>query len=140
MIRVAIVTDAPKIATIEQEVFDNPYSIEIILKDISKGKTLVYERDNCIVGYAVVSNVLDEGEIERIATKPEYLRQGIGGELLHFAINHLRSKGVTKYYLEVKESNQPAIKLYQKYGFVVNGSRKGYYHDGATALLMSRML
>ncbi len=138
MIRCAVVTDTPQIVALEHDIFDNPYSEQIIKKDIDSGKMWVMELNNKIVGYVTISNVLDTAEIERIAVHKNYQKKGYATELLNEVINHLNSLGVKEIFLEVRIDNHKAIGLYTKFGFTKLGERPNYYHDGATAVLMGK--
>ena len=60
----------------------------------------------------------------------------IVGYLCVWMFRQLRDEGVTRVLLEVRASNQPAIQLYQRWGFQLSSQRKGYYQDGEDALLM----
>ncbi len=139
MIELGKVTDAPDIASLEQQIFDNPYSLVTIGQDISNNKVIVMKIDDKVAGYITISHVLDEAEIERIAVSKKYLRQGIASALMEYALNQMKQAGATKIYLEVREDNVPAINLYRKFGFAITGKRKAYYHDGTDALTMAKL-
>ncbi len=139
MIELGKVTDAPDIASLEQQIFDNPYPITTIRQDIKNNKVIVVKLDNEVAGYITISHVLDEAEIERIAVSKKYLRQGIASALMEYALNQMKQAGATKIYLEVREDNVPAINLYRKFGFVITGKRKAYYRDGTDALTMAKL-
>lgn len=89
------------------------------------------------VGYAGTWHIIDEGHITTIAVKNEFLRNHIGEALIHRIIEDCYKNGVKYLTLEVRVSNTPAIKLYEKYGFQSLGTRKGYYQDNnEDALIM----
>ena len=91
-----------------------------------------------IVAYCVVTRVVDECEILRIAVKKSCRRLGIAYRLLKEVIDLSQSSKVRFYYLEVRESNVNAKKLYEKLGFLESGRRKDYYRNPAEdAVLMS---
>ena len=99
------------------------------------------EAGESVLGYVGMMFVLDEGYISNVAVSPEHRRQGIAsaliGELLRRA-EELRLSFVT---LEVRESNAPAIALYERFGFAPVGRRKGYYDaPKEDAILMTRFL
>ena len=90
-----------------------------------------------LVGYAGTWHIIDEGHITTIAVKKDYLRNHIGEAIIHKIIEDCYNDGVKYLTLEVRVSNEPAIKLYQKYGFQSLGTRKGYYQDNnEDALIM----
>ena len=90
-----------------------------------------------IVGYAGTWHIIDEGHITTIAVKKEYLRNHIGEAIIKSIIDDCYKDNVKYLTLEVRVSNIPAIKLYEKYGFQSLGTRKGYYQDNnEDALIM----
>ena len=93
--------------------------------------------DGELVGYAGTWHIIDEGHITTIAVKKEYMRNHIGEALIHSILEDCYNSGVKYLTLEVRTSNDPAIKLYEKYGFQSLGTRKGYYQDNnEDALIM----
>lgn len=99
---------------------------------------LVADEDG-VVGYVGSWIIFDECHITNIAVSPEARKQGIGEMLLKTLIETAEEKGVIATTLEVRPSNAPAIHLYEKYGFTVEGVRKRYYADtGEDALIMWR--
>tara|TARA_S200000501_G_scaffold177680_1_gene167360 strand:+ start:6767 stop:7228 length:462 start_codon:yes stop_codon:yes gene_type:complete len=73
------------------------------------------------------SVVADQCELLFIAVNPTQKRQGMALQLLHSLINHCRTMVVENIFLEVRESNFPAIALYRAAGFLVTGRRENYY-------------
>ncbi len=94
--------------------------------------------DSKIVGIMVAWLIVDEIHIATFAVDPAYRRQGIAQKLLaHTLIDGLRSGGV-KGFLEVREGNLAARKLYEKFGFENVGIRKNYYKDnGENAVMLN---
>jgi ribosomal-protein-alanine N-acetyltransferase len=93
--------------------------------------------DNKTIAYAGTWNIIDEGHITTIAVKPEYKRKHIGEALIVKILENCYASKIKYLTLEVRESNIPAIKLYEKYGFKSLGTRKGYYQDNnENALIM----
>jgi ribosomal-protein-alanine N-acetyltransferase len=82
--------------------------------------------DKCI-GYALVTQVLDEVEIEDICVSSSYRRLGIADKLLKHVINQACVQNAMHVLLEVAKSNIQARALYKKNGFEVTGVRKAYY-------------
>lgn len=104
------------------------YVVEIVEDQILK-----------IVGYVGFWFIVDEAHISTLAVHPDYRGQGIGELLLRTAINGALDLDAKVVTLEVRKSNQAAIKLYKKYDFRVVGSRPRYYRDNnEDALLMTR--
>ena len=93
--------------------------------------------DGEIVGYAGSWHIIDEGHITTIAVKNDYLRNHIGEAIIKTIIDDCYKNNIKYMTLEVRVSNIPAIKLYEKYGFQSLGTRKGYYQDNnEDALIM----
>ena len=92
-----------------------------------------------ICGYFLGRVVLDEGEVYRIAVSPEYRKAGIGKAVLSAFEQKASEMGARYLYLEVREGNQPAIRLYERSGWFLTGRRKRYYRDPVEdALLYSK--
>ena len=87
---------------------------------------LALGEDGALLGYAVLSTVLDEGNLDNIAVAPEARRRGVADALLSVVTGFGREH-LSRLMLEVRASNAPAIALYEKYGFAAVGRRKNYY-------------
>ena len=87
------------------------------------------ERPELIVGFVGVWLLPDEAHIVTIATRDSHRGRGIGEQLLIAAIELAQDRGQPLMTLEVRVSNEPAIKLYRKYGFEEVGRRHKYYSD-----------
>ena len=96
-------------------------------------KVLLLIEDNKIIGYLYYSDIYDRAEINQIEIDSFHRNCGNGKKLMEYMINHV-DKDIT---LEVKNNNDPAIKLYKKYGFKEVATRKGYY-QGTDGILMER--
>jgi ribosomal-protein-alanine N-acetyltransferase len=99
-----------------------------------------YNGQNRVIGYVGFWFIIDEAHISTIAVHPEFRNQGIGELLLKWtlkAADKLEARIIT---LEVRVSNQTAIRLYTKYQFEIVGNRPRYYRDNnEDALLMTRV-
>lgn len=121
--------DLSAISEIEKECFSVPWSFESFreILDRTPYVMLVAEEESEILGYAVLLSVFDEGDLMNIAVTERARRQGIGEALLSRILEAARERGVRKLFLEVREHNTPAIRMYEKNGFVFFGKRKEYY-------------
>ena len=90
---------------------------------------IVCETGGEIAGFAILSIAADTADIEDIAVALDYRRRKIAEGLLDMLIDYGRSKGVREFALEVRKSNDPAIALYKKHGFVTEAVRKAYYKN-----------
>jgi ribosomal-protein-alanine acetyltransferase len=86
-----------------------------------------YYKDNRLMGYLLSHCVLDECELLQISVHPAVKRQGIGYQLIQQFIDKTKQSACSRILLEVRESNDAAIALYQKVGFKIDCIRKGYY-------------
>ncbi|MHA1608226.1 MAG: ribosomal protein S18-alanine N-acetyltransferase [Candidatus Freyarchaeota archaeon] len=84
--------------------------------------------------------LLKKGHVVSIAVLPAYRRMGIGKKLMERGLKAMREYGAEEVILEVRVSNDPAIKLYTLMGFTIVKTLKGYYHDGEDAFLMCKKL
>jgi [ribosomal protein S18]-alanine N-acetyltransferase len=94
-----------------------------------------------VCGFLVIRTVAQEAEILNVSVDPARRRAGNATALLLAAIAECRSLRVKKVFLEVRESNAPAISFYEKHGFARNGRRPAYYQNPPeAAVLMMRDL
>lgn len=82
-----------------------------------------------LAGFAVFHRVLDEAELRNIAVDAALRGKGIGRALLAAGIHILEQLGVRRVFLEVRPSNQRALRFYAAAGFKRLSTRPGYYHD-----------
>ena len=93
------------------------------------------------MGFLVGRELGDEAEVLNLAVKPGERRRGAGRELLQAALEEFRARGVSRVFLEVRESNEAAIAFYAKQGFSRMGRRPAYYRDpDEAAVLMENKL
>jgi ribosomal-protein-alanine N-acetyltransferase len=101
----------------------------------------VIEETNRVVGFVVVRAVVAEAEILNLCVAPEKRRTGLAEALLDEAVAELRRTRIDRLFLEVRESNTPAISFYEKHKFHQTGRRPGYYRDpDEAAVLMMKEL
>jgi ribosomal-protein-alanine N-acetyltransferase len=94
-----------------------------------------------IVGFVVVTVIVPEAELETIAMAADAQGAGVGGRLLGAVAEELLKHRVAEVHLEVRSSNERALRLYRRSGFEETGRRTGYYSDPVEdAVLMSRRL
>ncbi len=93
------------------------------------GVFLVAILDGEVVGYGGTWLVIDEAHITTVAVAAEHQRKGIGRRLMVELLQRAKEHGMLCSSLEVRASNEPAIKLYEQLGYTVTTRRKGYYPD-----------
>lgn len=86
------------------------------------------------------SGLIKKGHIVSLAVLPQFRRHSIGEALVKRAMVGMRLYDAKQCFLEVRESNLPAVKLYKKLGFDIIRSIHGYYSDGEAAFLMNQEL
>ena len=142
IIRQAEPKDAEDIYEIEMVCFPDPWSMESITYELEENPRAFYvvaEHSGKVVGYAGLWWIVDEGHITNVAVRPGYRNRKIAEGIIHVLIEHTVQEGVLHHTLEVRRSNEAAINLYRKFGFEVEGVRKGYYKfENEDALLMWR--
>ena len=127
--------DIPQIIFINEKCSLEEISSSLIERHISDENTVFLSacHNGEAVGYIESHFCLygecGEGEIIDIAVLPEYRRHGIAEALLKNVIENFTLKNITEIFLEVRESNEPAKALYEKYGFLSYGRRKNYYSN-----------
>ena len=96
---------------------------------------IIANNSECDIGFITFDISSDTADIEDVFVLPDYRKNGVGYALINNAFTYLRSKGVEKVFLEVRESNLSAINLYKKCGFSKISERKKYYPNGENALV-----
>ena len=137
-IRKANSEDLIPIHLIEQDVFNHEqWTLEMIdseLKNFPGQSTWIIEESRLILGYCMTRMIFNETNILNMAIKSTHQGSGLGPYLFGYVLDQLPTK--SSIYLEVKQGNLPALKLYHSFGFQVINSRRNYYKDGSTALVM----
>lgn len=129
MIRPMSPTDVDFVAALEAGAFSTPWSADTFLRLLDRpGAELhVMEREGHIVGYGVLWCILDQGELANIAIAPEARGQGLGRRLLDHFVAVAGRRDVQRLFLEVRQSNAVALRLYASCGFEQVGRRRDYY-------------
>ena len=139
-IRPLAYADLPQVIAIERRAFPTPWSLAMFVLELSKpsGICLVALEEGEIIGYLVCSRYDTVWHLMNIAVDPSRQRQGIASALLDRLFEQA-DKPSEQYTLEVRTSNEAAIRLYERYGFRPAGRRRAYYHDNREdALIMWR--
>ena len=132
--------DLPQVIAIERRAFPTPWSLAMFVLELSKpsGICLAALLDGQIVGYLVCSRYDTVWHVMNVAVDVNLLRQGIASTLLEHLFD-MADKPSEQYTLEVRTSNDAAIRLYERFGFRAAGRRRAYYHDNREdALIMWR--
>ena len=132
-----------QIAEIEKLCFSDPWSENSVASELNNPLSLwlVALDGATVAGYVGSQSVLDGADMMNIAVHPDYRRRGIARELVTGLADALAEKGVKSLALEVRQSNAPAIALYEQLGFQQVGLRPNYYRNPReNALIMRKEL
>jgi len=135
-------SDIETLQTMEQKIFLTPWSADSFsyrLGEKNFNVSLVGTVDEAVVAYSVAYVVNDELHFSNLAVEPKLREFGIGKTLLWLSLKLGAEQKCRVVQLEVRKTNQAAIRLYEKFGFRIVGVRKNYYvEENEDALLMSR--
>ena len=132
--------DLPNVIAIERRAFPTPWSLAMFVLELSKpsGICLAAIQEERLVGYVVCSRYDTVWHVMNVAVDDRLLRRGIATSLLA-RLFELADRPNVQYTLEVRTSNDAAIRLYEGFGFRAAGRRRAYYHDNSEdALIMWR--
>lgn len=117
-----------RIALLEKECFSSPWSEKAILDELNNDNShflVAYSED--VLGYIGVQEICGEAYITNVAVFEKYRNHGIGRKLLRKAVEGAEKRSCEFISLEVRESNKPAVRLYESEGFEIAGMRKNFY-------------
>lgn len=131
--------DIPCVHRIEQECFpQDRWSVDQFWRELA-GETrdyVVAEADGTVIGYAGISTISPDCDLQTLAVDPRSQGSGIGRRLLESMLRRARERGATSMVLEVRVDNAAARTLYTDAGFEIIATRSRYYPDGSDALIM----
>ena len=131
LIRPMELGDVQEVSRIEQESFSLPWSQEEFVKTLGRSYTLalVAQLDEKVVGFCILTNICNEGNIDNVAVDVTCRGQGIASALVEEMIIQGKAAGIRDFTLEVRVSNGAAIRVYEKMGFVSEGIRPNFYEQ-----------
>jgi ribosomal-protein-alanine N-acetyltransferase len=136
------VHDLDAVDAIERASYPTPWSRAMFAAELQKPSSIslgAFGDSGGLVGYAIVSRYVDAWHVMNVAVAPDFRRRGIAQSLLERVFEVTASDQRRGYTLEVRVSNEDAIRLYQRLGFEPRGVRRGYYTDNREdALIMWR--
>ena len=143
-IEAAVLEDVPRVAAIERLAFSDPWPDSAFLGLLGREHVhfMVAREDagDPVVGYVVAIFAGGEGEIANLAVAPTHRGRGVGNGLVAAVIDEAARERTEALYLEVRESNAAARRLYDSRGFEEVGRRRGYYRRPAEDALVLRRL
>ena len=133
--------DLNAIEEIERSSYPTPWSRSMFASELAKPSSLclgAFEGEAPrLIGYLIISRYVDAWHVMNVAVAPSHRRQGIASLLLNRLFELTAGRSRRGYTLEVRVSNEGAIKLYEELGFCPRGVRRGYYTDNREdALIM----
>ena len=144
--RVATTKDFDQVLLLENECFIEPYSKKDLLYEFEENpvnKIIVADNDGIIVGFIDFLITFNSATIMQIAVTKQFRNLGIATQLLEEmekSFPEQIDEKVESITLEVRVSNQPAVKLYTKNGYQIVMVKRGYYKDGENAIYMIKRL
>lgn len=132
-------TNIDGVYEVEISAFSHPWIKKSFLEELENphARYFVLYSDNEIIGYAGLWHILDEGHITNIAIRKDFQGKGLSLLLMDELISYMKKNKLSFLTLEVRESNEKARRLYEKYNFSEVGRRKNYYENNETAVLYS---
>ena len=133
-------SDAPAIMKIENASFSDAWSEEAVYSALAGEFYHLYiaELAGECCAYAIVRAVSGEAELLRFAVSKEYRGMGLGNRLAELLVEAETNAETQSIFLEVRESNTPAIRTYRHAGFEETGKRRGFYQDPAEDAVLMR--
>jgi ribosomal-protein-alanine N-acetyltransferase len=133
LIRKARPADIDAVYYIKQEQFTNPWKKQAFYDELDHDIAFFYVAEDTeaqeISGYIIFWIIQETLELHDIVVREKYKQKGIGSRLMDFMLETARSQQVEEMFLEVRQSNAAAIRLYEKYHFKKIDVRKNYYTD-----------
>jgi len=131
------------VLAIEEASFTNPWTRDMYLGELAHRDVsfcyLARNPERLVVGFCSLWRVVDELHINNLAVAPPFRRAGVATSLLTHMIGEGARLGAVRATLEVRRSNEPARRLYERFGFSVSGIRRAYYTKPVEdALVLSR--
>jgi ribosomal-protein-alanine N-acetyltransferase len=135
--------DLTDIERIERASYPTPWSRSMFAGELAKPSSIslgAFDPETGeLLGFLIISRYVDAWHVMNLAVAPKHRRQGIASTLLERLFGLTSGESRRGYTLEVRVSNDVAIKLYEQAGFKARGVRRGYYTDNREdALIMWR--
>jgi len=129
VIRKAQKSDVPGILKIENDLFPDPWDEQLFIDLLDKENKyfFVKELNGDLAGYVVFERIVDEGHITNLGVAKPYQKKGIATQLIGNIIDLAKGMKIGIIFLEVRQGNEAAKRLYSRFGFKEIGKRKAYY-------------
>lgn len=140
VVRHALPPDLVAIEVIERASFGDPWSLQSFRESLRRTfvRINVAEDEDGVAGYSVLWMAGEECELANLAVAPSRRGRGIGALLLDAILQEAQAEGAMVMFLEVRDSNASARRLYASRGFHEVGRRPGYYKNPVEDALVLR--
>jgi len=138
-IRPMRLSDLKQVLEIEETSFPRPWSLNSFITQLAKDSSvcLVATDEGRVVGYIIATQYVEVWHLLDLAVHDDYRRKYLATDLIERFLDICSCDKHRGFSLEVRKSNRGAIKMYESFGFICTGIRKGYYSDnGEDALIM----
>ncbi len=138
-IRSMRLSDLKGVLKIEESAFPRPWSLNAFVTQLAKDSSvcLVAMNEDKVIGYIIATKYVEVWHLLDLAVHESKRRQYIATDLIEELLEICGQDKNRGFTLEVRKSNRGAIKMYESFGFICTGIRKGYYRDnGEDALIM----
>ena len=130
----------PQVAALEALCFKDPWSEKSVASELTNPLSLwlVAEENGVVLGYIGSQTCLDETDMMNVAVHPDHRNKGIATSLIMGLVGALQKRGSRCLTLEVRASNEAAIRVYRSLEFTEVGRRKNYYRNPREDALILR--
>jgi len=136
----ASLSDLPRLLELERQGMAHPWTETGLVEELRHAQSLLLIATLAAgpepIAYLAARRCDREAEILRVVVDPSHRGRGIASHLLSTALEQLTHEGIRDFFLEVREDNLAALRLYQKFSFRVLARRFRYYPDGSAALIL----
>lgn len=138
-----LLSDLEAVAAVESDIYPFPWTRGNFHDALAAGYSAWMLRDGRreLIAYSIVMIAIDEAHLLNLSVARGYQRCGYGWRTLEWMARRARGYGARSMLLEVRPSNQDALRLYARYGFARIGTRRGYYpaHGGREDAIVMRI-
>ncbi len=132
--------DVPDVLVLERRLFPQPWTEATFWSELARVPEtrhyVITEINKVLVGYAGLLVVGRQADVQTLAVAADHQGRGLGALLLRHLLERAEARGAHEVLLEVRADNGAAQRLYQRFGFEQIARRRGYYDDGADALVL----
>ena len=144
IVEFARVSDATEIGNLSMHYVEHglqwrytPQKIKSLIKDKTKN-VVVARKENTLIGFGIMDYENDQANLDLLAVKITYRRQGIGKLIVEWLEEVASLAGMYNIYVQVRETNEEAIQFYKHLGYMKIDEKKGYYQGKEAAIIMCK--